>query len=138
MLELSSCVESKDYYITTLLSMNKNIDTLYINVDRGVYFTALKDILIDFNLKSLILEQNYSLSDIDDFYDFIKTLKLKEFKLIDIQSEFLKDLRFKKLLSVIPNECNYNIIYNENTENYDFYYCKNNQKIKLAGQFPHL
>ncbi len=129
-MELSSCEYSDYYYVNYLLQM-KPTDELSLEVDRGVCFDTLGYLLEPLKLSSLTLHQNYSTSSIDEFLNFIKLLKLKTFTLVDDQSEFLKNIKVKYLISSLPNHCHYTIIYGE--EDATLIYKKGNKKLTLIG-----
>ena len=100
MLELSSCEHSEYYYEDILYALDKNIKVLNIDVDRGVNYQYLGELLKEFTtLETLKLTQNYADPEttLDDFLIFIKALKVKEFILEDLQSVFLPSLKLKDL-----------------------------------------
>ena len=135
MTELSTCEFSHYYYVDYLMKMDdESINTLNLEVDRGVDFDTLAYLLESFpNLKSLVLNQNYSTSTIDEFYEFIRKTKLTQFILIDSQSEFLKFLKIKDLITHLPENANYKIKYGE--EDIFLKYKQNNKLLELIGDF---
>lgn len=132
-MELSNCEWSDYYYIDYLVKMDKSMSTLDLVIDRGCDFRELSYVLELFNLDTLKIEQNYSLSTMDDFIYFIQTLKLKNFTLIDSQSEFLTTLTLNNLINIIPDDCHYVIQYGEDDQHIK--YKKGNQKMTLIGKF---
>ena len=100
MLELSSCEYAENYYEDVLYQLDKNIKVLNMDVDRGVNYQYLGEILKDFTtLDTLKLTQNYADPEttLDDFLTFIKALQVKEFILEDLQSVFLPSLKLEDL-----------------------------------------
>lgn len=132
-MELSDCEWSDYYYIDYLSKMDKSITELDLVIDRSCDFEALAYVLESFNLDTLKIEQNYSLSTMDDFIYFIQTLKLKNFTLIDSQSEFLIQLTLNDLSNIIPDDCYYVIQYGDDDQYIK--YKKGNQKMTLIGKF---
>jgi len=99
--DLSSCESSENYYVDVLYQESEKHDvnlitTLTLNVDRGVNFIFLKNVLAEFpNLKEVHLEQNYTTGNntfLNEFVEFASTLKLAKLTLIDTQSVFLEEL----------------------------------------------
>jgi hypothetical protein len=131
--ELSSCEWSDYYYIDYLSKMDKSITVLDLNIDRGCDFRELSHVLALFNLDTLKIEQNYSSSTKDDFIYFIKTLKIKNFTLIDFQSNFLTTLTINDLSKIAPDDCHYVIKYDDDDQHIK--YKKGNQKITMIGKF---
>lgn len=129
-MELSSCEYADNYYVNYLLKMNPT-NELSLEVDRGVCFDTLGYLLEPLELSSLTLHQNYSTSSVDDFLNFIKLLKLKTLTLVDDQSDFLKNIKVKDLISSLPMDCNYTIIYGD--EDLSLIYKKDNKKLTLIG-----
>lgn len=132
MLELSSCEYSDYYYVEYLMKIDQ-VKNLHLNIDRGCDFPTLAYILESFELDSLILEQNYSNNSFNDLVYFINTLKLKNFTLIDFQSELMKSLTLNELVKIVPDDCNYTFKYGE----YDQYikYKNMNRKITMIGKY---
>lgn len=116
-LDLSSCEDSIDYYVNKLIDAansdsTRYIDTMILEVDRGVEFSTLDYLLQSFpKLENLKIIQNYSPleSGMKEFLDFLKILGLKKFELEDLQSEFLGDATPSDLFKKLPNNCTYMI-----------------------------
>ena len=51
--------------------------------------------------------------------------------LVDDQSDFLKNIKVKDLISSLPMDCNYTIIYGD--EDLSLIYKKDNKKLTLIG-----
>lgn len=124
-LDLSCCEISKEYYPSVLYDKAcKDITSLEMEVDRGVDFQILLESLSEFpNLETLTLKQNYAHGkhiSLADFIDFLEHLSLKKFTLIDFQSEFLNILKPFDFFFMLPNNCDYVIIYGDEPQNHTF------------------
>lgn len=122
MLELSSCEYSSQYYEDVLWSMDKEITSLSIEVDRGVHFEHLRQVLKEFKLTCLTLNQNYAdpSTTMDDFLLFIKELQLNYFILEDFQTPFLLQLKMEDLIKVAKKDSTIEITYDQCKTTYRF------------------
>ena len=113
--ELSSCEASENYYEDKINKLSfseraKSIETIEIDIDRGVDFRVLKGLLVRFpELKNLEIQQNYSPinNEVHHFTEFLKVLKLEKLKFVDLQSEFLETIDPKLLFEQLPGNCTY-------------------------------
>jgi hypothetical protein len=125
-LEDLSCCDSSDTYYPSILYNNQSeyVTSLEMEVDRGVDFQFLLESLNYFpNLKTLTLKQNYAHGKhvkFTDFIGFLENMSLEKFTLVDFQSEFLNGIHQFDLFGMLPNNCEYTIVYGDEPQNHTF------------------
>jgi hypothetical protein len=123
-LEDLSCCERSDTYYPLILydNQSEDITSLEMEVDRGVDFQFLLESLDYFpNLKTLKLKQNYANGKhvkFTDFIGFLENMSLEKFTLVDFQSEFLNGIDPFDLFCMLPNNCDYTIVYGDEPQNH--------------------
>ena len=125
-LQLSSCTTDESYYVHALRKMGKSnyakdITKIVIEVDMGVDYGDLSDVLLTFpNLKILQLSQIHSCGEcnsLDDLLQCLEVLCLQEFVFNDRSSHFLENIDQSYLFEKLPPNCKYTITYGCNSVN---------------------
>ena len=101
--QLSSNEQDNNYYIRILAGyISPKHTAIEFNVDKGVNFTHLKVFLMPYpNIRSLKIFQNYSNCDLNQFINFLHSLRLNYFELEDCQSNFL-EIDPRDLINLLP------------------------------------
>ena len=125
---LCSVMTSENYYLT-IIENNRTEDSFQITslqfeVDHGVHnYNRLGELLHEIypNLTKLTIKQHYSAgmyATSSDFLKFLKLLRLQEFTLFDLQTQFLKHIKPDKILDIMVNNSHYTINYGIITDNF--------------------